>query len=52
MSFDWYMSPADRFSYESQFDRYSKNDAVTLQDLDPLFQNSRISTEEFLQIWQ
>ncbi|KAJ3260089.1 endocytosis defective- protein [Boothiomyces macroporosus] len=52
MSFDWYLSPADRFSYETQFNKYSKQDIVTLQDLDPLFQTSRISTQEFIQIWQ
>ncbi|KAI8929526.1 hypothetical protein BC831DRAFT_443963 [Entophlyctis helioformis] len=53
MADDWYISPADRFSYENQFSKFSRDeDDVTLQQLDPLFQQSRLQTDEFLQIWQ
>jgi hypothetical protein len=50
--FDWYMPPADKFQYETDFQKYTNTEYVSLQQLDPLFQNSRISTAEFLQIWQ
>jgi hypothetical protein len=50
--FDWYLSPADKFQYETDFRKYTDSDTVTLQQLDPLFQQSRISTADFLQIWQ
>jgi hypothetical protein len=52
MSYDWYLSPADRFQYETDFQKFTKDDHVTLKQLDPLFQQSRISTNEFIQIWQ
>jgi hypothetical protein len=45
---DWYISPADRFSYETSFSKYSQNEqSVTLQQLDPLFHISRLETTEF-----
>ncbi|KAL2914626.1 hypothetical protein HK105_205764 [Polyrhizophydium stewartii] len=51
--FDWYISPAERFSYESQFAKHSGDgDDITLPQLDPVFHQSRLQTEEFLQIWQ
>ncbi|KAI8907376.1 hypothetical protein EDD86DRAFT_209413 [Gorgonomyces haynaldii] len=52
MSFDWYVSPADKFQYENEFNKHSKNDVVTLQDMDPVFHNSRLQESEFLQSWQ
>ncbi|KAH9244514.1 hypothetical protein BASA81_018077 [Batrachochytrium salamandrivorans] len=55
-NFDWYISPADRFSYETQFAKYSSGDddytEITLPQLDPIFHQSRLPTEDFLQIWQ
>ncbi|KND02788.1 uncharacterized protein SPPG_01869 [Spizellomyces punctatus DAOM BR117] len=50
--FDWYISPADRFAAETQFAKYSGDeDEVALNQLEPLFQLSRLSVEEFSQIW-
>ncbi|EGF78916.1 hypothetical protein BATDEDRAFT_90096 [Batrachochytrium dendrobatidis JAM81] len=54
-NFDWYISPADRFSYETQFSKCSNGDddcEITLPQLDPIFHQSRLQTEDFLQIWQ
>ncbi|KAI8826821.1 uncharacterized protein EV422DRAFT_511544 [Fimicolochytrium jonesii] len=51
--FDWYISPAERFSAETQFAKYSQDeDEVALSQLGPLFQLSRLSEHEFSQIWQ
>ncbi|KAI9094412.1 hypothetical protein DFS34DRAFT_248525 [Phlyctochytrium arcticum] len=51
--FDWYISPAERFASETQFTRYSEDeDYVTIHQLEPLFALSRLSIEEFSQIWQ
>ena len=46
--FDWYIPPSDRFAYESQ---YPEDSQVTLKSLDPLWEQSRLSTAEFLGIW-
>lgn len=51
-NYDWYLSPADRFQYETDFKKYTNHDTVTLKQLDPLFNQSRISTNDFIQIWQ
>jgi hypothetical protein len=46
---DWYISPADRFTYETQFSTYSPDDSqITLPQLDPIFHLSRLETAEFL----
>ncbi|KAI9014753.1 hypothetical protein BC832DRAFT_589250 [Gaertneriomyces semiglobifer] len=51
--FDWYVSPADRFSAETQFEKLGGFDAdeITLPQLEPLFRVSHLSVEEFSQIW-
>ncbi|KAJ3200393.1 endocytosis defective- protein, partial [Entophlyctis luteolus] len=52
MRFDWYISPSDRFAYESKFSKYSDdNDEITLSQLEPLYQPSHLSQAEFAQIW-
>lgn len=50
--FDWYLSPADRFQYETDFSKYTTTERISLKQLDQLFQNSHISTNDFIQIWQ
>ncbi|KAJ3130834.1 endocytosis defective- protein [Physocladia obscura] len=50
--FDWYVSPSDRFNYESKFSKFSNDDdEVTLSQLEPLYQTSHLSQNEFAQIW-
>lgn len=52
--FDWYISPSSKFTYEQQFSRYiSDNDInhVTIQDLEPLFNQSHLPSDQFLQMW-
>ncbi|KAI9325825.1 hypothetical protein DFJ73DRAFT_193211 [Zopfochytrium polystomum] len=49
-AFDWHVTPSDRFTFESQFARLGKDD-LALADLEPLYQQSRLSQEEFVQIW-
>ncbi|KAI8848993.1 hypothetical protein BC829DRAFT_393104 [Chytridium lagenaria] len=52
MDFDWYISPSDRFAHETEFTRVCKGeDQIVVSQLEPLFQVSRISQEDFLQIW-
>ncbi|KAJ3074423.1 endocytosis defective- protein [Podochytrium sp. JEL0797] len=50
--FDWYVTPSDRFQYESKFSKFCNDeDEVALSQLEPLFQTSYLSQEEFAQIW-
>jgi hypothetical protein len=49
--YDWYLSPKDRFEYETAFNRFN-TDLVTLQQLDPLFKESQVETNEFIQMFQ
>ncbi|KAJ3024729.1 UNVERIFIED_CONTAM: endocytosis defective- protein [Siphonaria sp. JEL0065] len=50
--FDWYISPNDRFTYESKFSKFCNDeDEVTMSQLEPLYQTSHLSQEEFAQIW-
>ncbi|KAI9332520.1 hypothetical protein BDR26DRAFT_869231 [Obelidium mucronatum] len=52
MSFDWYISPNDRFTYESKFSKFCNDeDEITMSQLEPLYQTSHLSQEEFAQIW-
>ncbi|KAJ3205267.1 endocytosis defective- protein [Dinochytrium kinnereticum] len=53
MDFDWYISPSERFAKENEFSKLCKKgeDAIIVSQLEPLFQVSRISQEDFLQIW-
>lgn len=46
----WYLSPSDRFLYESQFLKFSLQ-SITLQNLDEVFNESRLSELDFLQAW-
>ena len=47
-----YLSPSDKFQYENQFHSLTKNNHfLSLKDLDPIFNQSRITSNEFLQIW-
>ncbi|KAJ1539555.1 hypothetical protein HK405_012770, partial [Cladochytrium tenue] len=48
-TFDWHVTPSDRFAFESQFQKFDKDD-IALSDLEPLYQQSRLSQEEFVQI--
>ncbi|KAI8618900.1 hypothetical protein BC830DRAFT_1106535 [Chytriomyces sp. MP71] len=51
-SFDWHITPSDRFTYESKFSKFSNEDnEVTLSQLEPLYQTSHLSQSEFAQIW-
>ncbi|KAI8918417.1 hypothetical protein DFJ77DRAFT_508654 [Powellomyces hirtus] len=51
--YDWYISPAERFAAETQFNKYSEDEEeVALNHLEQLFQLSRLSQHEFSQIWQ
>ncbi|KAI8806539.1 hypothetical protein BJ742DRAFT_358016 [Cladochytrium replicatum] len=50
--FDFYVSPSERFGYETQFTKYGKDaDEVMLSQLEPLYQMSRLHQDEFMQIW-
>ncbi|TPX49345.1 hypothetical protein SeLEV6574_g01514 [Synchytrium endobioticum] len=49
--FDWYISPADRFQAESDFQRYVVDGRVPLSSMEPIFTQSRLSQSDFLQAW-
>ncbi|KAI9208899.1 uncharacterized protein BJ171DRAFT_487618 [Polychytrium aggregatum] len=51
-AYDWYISPADRFNYETQFTRNNSDDVeITLQQMENIYNTSRISLEDFQYIW-
>ncbi|ORY53085.1 hypothetical protein BCR33DRAFT_779433 [Rhizoclosmatium globosum] len=51
-SFDWYISPTDRFTYEEKFPNFCNDeDEVQMSSLEPLYQTSHLSQSEFAQIW-
>ncbi|KAI8828628.1 hypothetical protein BJ741DRAFT_625870 [Chytriomyces cf. hyalinus JEL632] len=51
-SFDWHITPSDRFTYESKFSKFANDEnEITLSQLEPLYQTSHLSQAEFAQIW-
>ena len=55
-SFDWYISPSDKFQFEEKFERRIENqnqkNLVKLLDLNDIFIESRLESEnDFLLIW-
>ncbi|RKO98057.1 hypothetical protein CXG81DRAFT_16698 [Caulochytrium protostelioides] len=49
---DWYISPSDQFSYETQFSKLAKDeDTVAMDQMEPIFRTAHLPPAEFLQIW-
>ena len=49
---DWYLPPKDKFEYETKFSQITNSEIATLQDLDPIFKQSMLPTDQFLLIFQ
>jgi hypothetical protein len=49
--FDWYLSPADKFRYETEFKKHGKS-LITFQDILPFAQSLSISENNIHLVWK